>query len=360
MRKYIGLDVHSKKIVYVAMDEQGQVIGKGQIETSEAGLKKLLRQVRCRKGTQVGLESGQQAFLVARWLVGLGMEPKVIHAQEVRAKARRKRQKSDSRDAYEICDGLRRGIWEAFVYVPTQKVQRLRQLLSRRRHFVKVSTMQVNAAKFLLRSVGVKFAGQLASEQAWQKLLAQKELRPLREHLQMHAEMWRLARQHIDRLERQLEEATEDFKQQMEILTSMPGVGKITAAGFIAAVGDVRRFEHAGKLASYLGVVPSSYDSGERVRHGRITRSGPDWLRALLCEAAHHAGRLNHPLNPYWRRLMVRHGYRRAVIAIAHRMVRILYKMWLRGERFDVGKLNVVYEPGTLQRQYIYRLREAV
>ena len=360
MKKYIGMDVHSKKIVYVAMNERGQVIGQGQVETTEAGLRQMLRRVHCGRGTQVGLESGQQAFLVARWLVGLGMEPKVVHAQEVRAKARRRRQKSDSRDAYEICDGLRRGIYQAFVYVPPPAVQRLRQLLSRRRHFVKVGAMQVNAAKFLLRSAGVRFGGQLASERAWERLIEGVEGEDLRQHLQMHAQMWRLARRHVEQLERQLQQATEEFEQQMKILTSMPGVGRITAAGFIAAVGDVRRFEHAGKLASYLGLVPSSYDSGERVRHGRITRSGPAWLRALLCESAHHAGRLNHPLNPYWRRLMVRHGYRRAVIAIAHRMARILYQMWRHGEEFNVGKLNVLYEPGVVERPYVYRLRGAI
>src|SRR5262245_62253790 len=75
----------------------------------------------------------------------------VVDAREVRLKAHRPTQKSDRRDAFELCDGLRRGIYRAIVHVPPRPVARLRELLGRRRHVVRLETAQVNAVKRVLR-----------------------------------------------------------------------------------------------------------------------------------------------------------------------------------------------------------------
>ena len=96
--------------------------------------------------------------------------------------------------------------------------------------------------------------------------------------------------------------------------------------------------------------------AGGRRRHGHITRSGPAAVRAVLCEAAHQAARAAHPLNPYWRRICSRGGYRKAVVAVAQRLARILWALWRRGEPFDVGRLNVELHPHAVRRTYIYRL----
>ena len=61
----------------------------------------------------------------------------VIDAHEVRVKAHRPPQKSDRRDAFELCEGLRRGIYRAIVHVPPARIGALRETLSRRRHFVR-------------------------------------------------------------------------------------------------------------------------------------------------------------------------------------------------------------------------------
>jgi transposase len=95
------------------------------------------------------------AFFVARELTGLGCAPLVVDAREVRLKAHRPTQKSDRRDAFELCDGLRRGIYRAIVHVPPRPIARLRELLSRRRHCVRLETAQVNAVKRLLRGAGL-------------------------------------------------------------------------------------------------------------------------------------------------------------------------------------------------------------
>jgi len=121
MRVYIGLDVHCNMTTYVAQDEAGKVIGEGAVPTQEEGFRALLEAMGVEPGTAIGLECGTQAKWVSRLLSKLGMKPVVISAAEVRAKARRPKQKSDRRDAFDICDGLRRGIMVRSSMFPTRR-----------------------------------------------------------------------------------------------------------------------------------------------------------------------------------------------------------------------------------------------
>jgi hypothetical protein len=162
---YLGLALWRRLGLHLFFDS---VMDEGHIATTAEGLSSLVASLKLPPGTPIALESGQQAYWVSRVLLGLGMKPVVIEAREVQAKARRINHKSDRRDAFELSDGLRRGIYTQIVYMPTAELQRLRTILSRRRHFVGVRTAQINAAKYLLHSVGL---GQhVASLRTWHAL----------------------------------------------------------------------------------------------------------------------------------------------------------------------------------------------
>ncbi len=77
-------------------------------------------------GTPVALETGTSAFYVARALSALDLKPVVIDAHEVRVKARRPAQKSDRRDAFELCDGLRRDLYRSIVHIPSPAIVGIR------------------------------------------------------------------------------------------------------------------------------------------------------------------------------------------------------------------------------------------
>jgi hypothetical protein len=119
----------------------------------------------------------------------------------------------------------------------------------------------------------------------------------------------------------------------------------------------VSRFASAKHAASYAGLVPSTFQSGERDAHGHITKRGSAELRAMLCAAAHHARRTAHPLHPYFARLGTRRGYKAAVVAVAHRLCRILFAMLRDGTDFSVTRTGL--EQGAFERTitYKYRLR---
>lgn len=360
MATYIGLDIHSKRTHIVVQDEDGTIMHQGSIPTSRKDYREFFERFSVAPNTTVGMESGLQAFWAARLLLEMGLEPVVINAAEVRAKARRKRQKSDSRDAFEICDGLRRGIYDSIVYVPTRAVERLRMVLKVRAQYVRMRVQVVNAAKAKLRKLGLSSDSlQLKTEDAWKRLIAREDMEAAQFAIQQYAKTWRHVQQVLKEIEQELADASEPLATEIARLETVPGVGRLTAASFVAALGEVHRFSGSGKVASYLGLVPSTYDSGERERHGHITKNGPSWVRAVLCEAAQHARLPTHPLNPYWSRVVVRGGYRKAVIAVAHRMARIMYQMWRQEQEFDETRLNVEHRQHVRKRVVHYQIKAA-
>jgi transposase len=127
----------------------------------------------------------------------------------------------------------------------------------------------------------------------------------------------------------------------------------------VAVFSDVQRFPSAKHAASYAGLVPSTNQSGERDTHGPITKRGSAALRTMLCEAAHHAQRPAHPLHPYFAGRCAQRGYKMAVVAVAHRLCRILFALLRDGVAFDIAKLAV--EEGPFWRTSVqrYRLKRA-
>jgi transposase len=351
------MDVHSKWSSFVIQRADGSIVSRGQVPTSVEGFTALKTQYFLASQTKVGLETGVMAFYAARTLQALDLAPVVIDAHEVRLKAHRPRQKSDRRDALEICEGLRRGIYRSIIHVPPDRIVRLRETLARRRHFVRVASAEVNAAKHILHSSGLgKLCRQMQREASWQRVL-EELTEPLRCRAQLHHQVWRVAGDQVLALDKSLIEQSAHFAEDFRRLQTVPGVGPIVALTVIAAFSDVRRFASAKQAASYAGLVPTTNQSGGRDWHGHITRRGSTELRAMLVEAAHHTFRKSHPLNPYFRKLAAVRGYKMAVVAIAHRLCRVLYAMLRDQVDFDLSKLAI--EVGPFEDKVVrpYRLR---
>lgn len=358
---YIGMDVHSKTIFNVVQNGEGEVIMEKPIPTTEENIKTFLTEVgngTMPAGTEIAFESGQQATWLSQVLNSLGMMPIVIDAREVRAKARRIGQKTDRRDAFEICDGWRRKIYGSIVYVPEEKIQKLRNILMRRRHYVNICTGEVNAAKYLMRANGMSTTGIiLKKEIGWKDMFESVGQENFAGYTMMHHDVWKMSAEKVKELEIELKGALLPFKDIVETLMSAPCVGVLTAATYIAIIGTPERFPDSSHVISYAGLATSTYDTGETERHGHITKRGSSELRSMLCEAAQHARNPRNPLNPYFMRVCGKHGYKRAVIAVAHRLARILYQMWKRMERFDVGKLNLEHGEYQKVRKAYYRIK---
>ena len=133
-------------------------------------------------------------------------------------------------------------------------------------------------------------------------------------------------KQEIGVLEDNLREALEAHPALARLLT-VPGFGFLTAATFLAEVGDVSRFPRARHLVSYLGLAPRVRASGGRVRMGRLTKEGPPLVRSYLVQAAYNA--IRRP--GICQDLYGRSGSQSARVAVARKLVTLAYLAWKFG-----------------------------
>ena len=133
-------------------------------------------------------------------------------------------------------------------------------------------------------------------------------------------------------------------------LTTLPGIGPITASAYVAALDNVRRFRGAGQVTSYLGLVPREYSSGERLRRGRLLRSAQPHLQSLLVQAAWRLSRSSSPgtaaLRAWAQGITRRRGKHIAMVALARRLARMLFAMWRDGVPFDAARIRATRAHG--------------
>jgi len=120
-----------------------------------------------------------------------------------------------------------------------------------------------------------------------------------------------------------------------QLLASIPGIGKFLSVVISVELDDISRFADANKLASYTGLIPSTYSSGSVTRHGRITKQGNKWLRWAFIEAAVTAKNHNAQLNEYYTGLLARKGNMKARVALARRLVKIAYSIITHNRAFQ-------------------------
>jgi len=126
--------------------------------------------------------------------------------------------------------------------------------------------------------------------------------------------------------------AVED--RRVRLLMTMTGVGYFTAMLVLSEVGDIGRFHGDKAFASWMGLVPSVHQSGEKTRIGGVSDPGNKKLRWALVESAQTAVRYDPRLGGMFERLSRRRGAGCAVVAVAHEMARIMYFMLVRGEPY--------------------------
>jgi transposase len=129
------------------------------------------------------------------------------------------------------------------------------------------------------------------------------------------------------------------LRKNLDHLLSIPGVSLVVGAGLLAAIGDVKRFSSARRLASYFGLVPSTYQSGDtQARHGRITKKGRSDARWLAVEAAEHLRKAPGPISALYRRVSRKRGHNVAVVAVARKLAELVWHLLIKQEDYHYEK----------------------
>jgi len=138
----------------------------------------------------------------------------------------------------------------------------------------------------------------------------------------------------IKLLEGRIRESLAGKSREIQILTSIPGIGFIGASTLIAEIGNIHDFEDADKLTKWAGLTPSVYQSANVTRTGSITKQGSRHIRWILVELAHVAIRSPGRLKSFFERLMPKKGYKKAIVAVARKMLRIVWHLLVHDEVF--------------------------
>ena len=122
-------------------------------------------------------------------------------------------------------------------------------------------------------------------------------------------------------------------------LMTVPGVSLHTAAAFMAAVGDIRRFPSARQLVGYLGLDPRVRQSGNGdARHGRISKAGSSLARGMLDEAAWSVAQTPGPLRAFFERIRARKGPQVAATATARKLACLFWCLLTRQEDYAYAR----------------------
>jgi transposase len=297
----------------------------GRVPTSPQGLELLANSLA--RDDHVALEATGNALAIARRLEPHVARVVVATRTELRAITEAK-VKTDHRDACTLARllaaGLLRGCW-----LPDEPTRALRRRLARRAQLVRQRTRaknEVHAA--LMRTLKGRPPMSDLFGRGGRVWLSGLELpADERETVDGCLRQIDFLDAEIAILERGVAEHALGSEAIKRLLT-VPGVSLMTAATFIAAVGDVRRFRDPGKLVSYLGLDPKVRQSGSGpARHGRISKQGASEVRHMLAEAANVAVNTAGPMRAFYERVRVRRGRQIAIVAVARKLAVLFWHL---------------------------------
>ena len=130
---------------------------------------------------------------------------------------------------------------------------------------------------------------------------------------------------------------TDKYKDSVKLLRTVPGVGTLTAITLLLELGDLGRFASAEKFASYLGLTPSEFSSGDKNRKGSLTGMGHSDLRALLVEISWQAIKKDPALLEKYERIARGKSKCQAIVAIAKTLANRIRKVILTNEPYVIG-----------------------
>ncbi len=324
----IGLDLAKHVFQVHGADDQGGVVLRKQLRRG-AVVEFFARLAPC----TVGLEACGSAHYWAREIAALGHRVKLMPPAYVKAYV--KRGKNDAADAEAICEAVMRPTMR-FVPVKSADQQANGMIYKVRELLVRQRTQLVNALRGHLSELGVVSAqgvGKLADLIAVVRDQDDRRLPPA-----AHWALEELAAQ-IDVLNARIERLDEEIVSQVRTseagrrLTSIPGVGPITAGALLAMVPDPTGFRSARHFATWLGLAPRLNATGGKQRLGRISKKGNRYLRGLLILCAANVLRFmrKNRLSPWLAALRERRPFKVVAVALAHKMARIVWALMVKG-----------------------------
>lgn len=341
--EHIGIDVHKRESQLCIIDSETGEVVEQRIRTERGRFKAVLGP---RAKAKVLLEASTESEWVAQYLEELGHE--VVVADPNFAPmygTRTRRVKTDKRDAQALADACMSGTYRK-AHRASESRRKLKVELSVRESLVRQRASHLHLMGTLVRQQGLRVATGGADH--FLTRLARVELpQELKHTLAPLVEVVELLNNKLSEVNARLE-ALAAIDAQVAKLCTMPSVGPVTAAAFVATLDDAKRFKGAHQVEAYLGLVPSEKSSGEKQWRGHITKTGNARMRRLLVQVAVGMMRVKKAstrrLWEWAERLSERRGKKVAAVALARKVAGVLFAMMRDGSEFKPWQQKEVPE----------------
>lgn len=341
LMNYVGIDYHKKYSQVTAIDEEGRVIRSRRLENKPESFQEFFK--RLDGPSEAVLETSRTWGVMYDLLEDLEEVESVelAHSLKVRAIAEAKI-KTDKIDSHILAQLLRADLIPA-AYIPGKQTRSYKEMIRQRIFLVRMRTRLKNRIHVLLDRLHIPLPsvtdifGKRGTNYLRKLNLPGVDGEILRENLQLLETLNSLIRE----AEREIESLLGE-DPRVKLLRTVPGFGPILAALAALEIDRIERFFSPSKLASYAGLVPSTYASGGKLFHGKLIPMSNKWLRWVLVEAAWASIRTSPYCRIYFENHKRHKGPHTAAIALARRLSVIIW---------HVLKENRVYEERPFQRQ---------
>lgn len=341
---YAGIDTHKKQMTVTILSDHLTHKTFSQLPKAETLLRYLHRNYPG-ANYHAAYEASFCGFWLCEQLRDAGVDCIVVNAADVPTKDKERNQKRDPMDSRKIARSLRNGELDP-IYVPSKKGQCDRSLVRTRSRLVGNLTRCKNRIKSFLSFYGINLpeaflqpgthwsrafmdwlkklvVEEPTGKQALNAFIAEAEhLRSLL--LQITRDIWVLSKR-------------PEYQNQVKLLMSVPGIGRITAMVLLTELENILRFQSLDKLCSYVGLIPKVSASDETERIGNITQRSNRMLRNILIESSWVAIRKDPALTLKYNELCSRMKANKAIIRIARKLINRIRTVLIKKQEYQLA-----------------------
>lgn len=329
------MDLHKSTSTFCVKTKEGDVVRQAKILTDRSQVTEFIRSLEA--SVSIVLEPVSQWYVYADLLQNLGCDVHLAHPMKVKAIASA-RIKTDEIDASVLCDLLRGNLLPEAYFSPKEvrswkevvrhraSVMNLRKQTKNKIHAILHKQAMEHPYSNLFGVAGVRWLRSLTPPEPFATNLT--DLLDCVEYLN---EKVKMAEERV--------EVLVEHHPQAELLTTIPGISYVSALTIVSEIGDIGRFPNAKKLCGYAGIVPSTYSSGGKTAHGRITKTGSKWLRYVMIEVAQHQQlcKKTPGFGSYYLKMKKRKGTNPATVATARKLLAVIWRMLTENRPFSVN-----------------------
>lgn len=350
----IALDVHKRYSVLRAEGENRTLLEERRVEHRRGTIRNAMEKYP--KGTPVAVETVGNWYWIVSEIEAAGLEPRLVHAGKAKL-FMGLGNKTDKLDAKGL-NVLQRNGTLPTVWIPPGDLRDKRELPRTRMTLVRQRTQLKNRIHATLSKYGIEIEGvsDIFGVEGRKRIeKARGELPPETSFAtgEMLAHLDSLLEK-IGEIEKRIEEVFAPTKE-IELLRTIPGIGKILSVVVATEVGDVDRFPSSDRLASYAGTTPRVKSSGDKTRIGRLRTDTNHYLKWAFIEAANAllTSKARHPtrhVSRLYNRIRLRRGHQKAIGAVARHLAESTYWVLKKREPYKDPSLNPEQESKMIKK----------